>query len=115
MFIPVFTGVLGLGMILYWIVMLIGRQIPEIKTEPARIGTHILAELITGILLIVAALVMLFAGSFGRPLFLFATGMLAYTLIASPGYFVHKKQWMWVLAFRVIFVLTIYSIFLYLS
>jgi len=112
LFVSWFCGILGTGIIMFWIIMLLIGQIQERKTEPLRLVFHILAEIITGIVLILSALSLIVIGTIVKPLFFFSMGMLIYTLLASPGYFAHKRKWIIVALFFFIFLTTLLCIYI---
>ena len=110
----IFAIVVGLGMIGQWTASFIKRQIPELKTEPIRIWFHIVAEMTTAVCLIGAGTGLFIQSNWSIPLYLVASGMLFYTAIVSPGYFVQKGQWGWLVMFGVVIVLGMFSLFLVL-
>ena len=55
-FAAVFAIIVGLGMIGQWAMSYFSKQIPELKTEPVRIGFHLAAEMSTAICLICSGL-----------------------------------------------------------
>lgn len=101
-------------MIGQWAASFISKQIPELKTEPIRIGFHLAAELTTAISLIISGVGLLSVQTWSVPLYLVASGMLFYTAIVSPGYFAQKGEWGWLLMFGVILILGIACIFIVL-
>ena len=109
-FLAIFAIVVGVGMIGQWAVSYFSRQIPELKTEPIRIGFHLAGEFITVFALIAGGVGLLGGWTWGVPAYLVATGMLLYTAIVSPGYFAQKGQWGWLLMFGVIIVLALVSV-----
>jgi len=94
-FAAIFSIVVGAGMVGQWTVSYISKQIPELKTEPIRIGFHIAAEMATAVLLIVGGIGLLVQSKWSVDIFLLSMGMLFYTAIVSPGYFAQKGQWAW--------------------
>jgi len=106
----VFAILVGVGMIGQWTASFIGKKIPELKTEPIRIGFHLAAELITALCLILSGIGLLITKTWSIPLFLVASGMLLYTAIVSPGYFAQKGQWGWLVMFVTLIILDIISI-----
>ena len=94
-----FSLLVGLGMIGQWAASYFSKQIPELKTEPIRIAFHILAEVVTALVLIVSGVALLMNASWGRDIFLISIGMLFSTSIVSPGYFAQKGQWAWLAMF----------------
>jgi hypothetical protein len=113
-FAAVFSIVVGVGMIVQWAMSYLSKQIPELKTEPIRIGFHLAGEMITAVCLIISGVGLLLSAGWGVSLFLVSVGMLFYTAIVSPGYFAQKGQWAWLVMFGTIIVLGIVSVFLVL-
>lgn len=106
----VFAIIVGASMIGQWIASFVGRKIPELETEPIRIGFHVGAEMVTATCLIISGIGLLALQAWSIPLYLVASGMLFYTSIVSPGYFAQRGQWGWLVMFGIITVLNILSI-----
>jgi len=87
-----FAIVAGVAMVAQWAMFLATGSVPELKTEPVRIGFHIAGELLTALLLIISGGGALGSCRWARPLLLVALGMLAYTSIVSPGYFAQRGE-----------------------
>ncbi len=104
--------VVGTGMIGQWIMFLATGQVPELKTEPLRIRFHLAAEFTTALALLVGGTGLLTGQLWGRWFYLLAMGMLLYTVIVSPGYFAHKREWAFVGMFAILFLLALVSIIL---
>jgi len=102
----------GTGMIGQWILSYVKEQIPELQSEPIRIWFHIAGEMVTAVSLISSGFGLLAGSSWAPQLYLIAIGMLFYTSIVSPGYFAHKGQWIWVVIFGILILISIASIFL---
>jgi NADH:ubiquinone oxidoreductase subunit 2 (subunit N) len=100
------VGVLMLGQ---WSFFLAAGQVPELQTEPFRIGFHLLGEGITAISLIVSGVALLRRASWARDTAFASLGMLTYTVLVSPGYFAQLGQWPLVGMFGVLLVLTLVS------
>ena len=111
-FASVYALIVGFGMIGQWGFSYASKQIPELETEPFRIGFHLAGEMATAVALIAAGLSLLTEQSWGRPTYLAAMGMLLYTVIVSPGYFAQKRQWPMVGVFAVLLILTLICIVL---
>lgn len=109
-----FSIIVGGGMIAQWTMSYLSHQIPELKTEPIRIGFHLAAELATALCLIVSGIALLVGAGWAIPCFLVAAGMLFYTSIVSPGYFAQGGQWGWLGMFSAIIILTVISLILVL-
>jgi len=104
-FVTWFFLVVAVMMVIQWGFFLAIGAVPELETEPYRIGFHLAAEFATAVSLFTGGLGLLRGKSWGRPFGLFAAGMLAYTSIVSPGYFAQLGQWQLVLMFAVLLAL----------
>lgn len=102
-----FQVLVGTGMIGIWILNFLGGEIPELQSEPWSISMHILAEVVTAILLLISGLSILLKGHKMSALYYIAFGALIYTLIASPGYFAQLSNWVAVALFLAMLVITI--------
>jgi hypothetical protein len=91
---PAWYGiVVGILMIAQWTLSIISGSVPELQTEPWRIGFHLAAEFSTAIILIVGGIAVLRSVAWGRTALLIGLGMVIYSEIVSPGYFVQLGQW----------------------
>jgi hypothetical protein len=106
----IFALVVGLGMLAQWGVSAMRGQIPELKTEPIRIAFHLAAEFTTAIALLAGGLGLLLNTNWAADLYLVGAGMLMYTAIVSPGYFVHQGKKGWIIVFGILLVLDVLSI-----
>ena len=66
----VFALVVGVGMIGQWTASYLSRQIPELKTEPIRIGFHLVGEMVTAVTLIAAGIGLLIGAPWAVTVFL---------------------------------------------
>ncbi len=103
----IYSILVGLSIILMWIMFYVTGSIPELESEPARIVMHITAEFITAIALITCGWGLLTLKKWGYQLYLPATGALIYTLVQSPGYFLHTGETALVLMFAVMLLATL--------
>ena len=110
----VFTLVMGSAMLGLWFVLYTQKQIPELVTEPVRIGFHIAAEMITAILLVLSGIALLMGWQIATWLYPLSTGMLFYTAIVSPGYYAQKGQWGFVWMFLIILLLAFANLTIFL-
>ncbi|GAB4289381.1 MAG: hypothetical protein Kow0067_15290 [Coriobacteriia bacterium] len=94
-----FAVLMGVGMIGMWTMFFIAGDVPELEAEPIRLGFHLVAEGSTAVMLIVAGIGVARRAVWARGTYLFAAGLLAYTLIVSPGYFGQQGQWGFVAMF----------------
>jgi hypothetical protein len=97
-----FGIVIGLLITGQWAFFLRAGAIPELQTEPIRLGFHLAAEFVTALALIVSGVATLRADPWGRSGLLVALGMLLYTVIVSPGYFAQRGEWPLVAMFGVL-------------
>ena len=110
----VYALFVGLGMIGQWTFFYLQKQIPELVTEPIRIGFHLAGELITAILLILSGTGLLLGWGAVARLYPLSIGMLFYTAIVSPGYFAQKGEWGFVWMFAGILSLGLISLIILL-
>lgn len=107
----------GILMIAQWVFFLLSGQVPELESEPLRIGFHLAAELVTALALMAAGAGLLreadkdvHNAQRARSWSLVALGMLIYTLIQSPGYFAQLQLWVLVGMFAVLLILALVSL-----
>ena len=81
---------IGLSMIGLWLMLWLTGEIPELSTEPIRIGMHLAAEFSTAVLLLVGGITLLKGYESSINIFQISMGMLIYTLIQSPGYYAQQ-------------------------
>ncbi len=103
----VFALLVGAGMVAQWTLSLVGGGVAEVETRPVELGFHLAAEGTTALLLVVAGLGLLRRAGWAWWLYCVATGMLLYTAIVSPGYFVQEGQPAYLALFVVILALAL--------
>jgi len=103
----VYSIIVGVSMIGMWTVFYLTSGIPEINTEPAKITMHLIAEFITAIALILGGLGLISNRKWGFQTYLLSMGMLMYTLIVSPGYYIQSSEFIFVAMFAVFIILAI--------
>ncbi|MEW6011320.1 hypothetical protein HYG87_06830 [Methanobacterium alkalithermotolerans] len=111
--IAIYSIFIGSLMIVMWAFFLLSGMVPEFTTRPAEIVLHLIAEFSTAILLTIAGISLLYKKRSGYNLNLIGLGMLIYTLILSPGYYIQKGEWFMVGLFALLLILSI--IFLIIS
>jgi len=99
--------IVGVMMIAQWTGFIIMGRVEELESEPTRIAFHLAAELGTAIALIIGSIGLAKRLGWGYPAFLVSQGMLAYTIIISPGYFAQDGELLFVGMFAVLWVMTI--------
>ena len=102
----IYAIVVGVLMFGQWAMFIATGNVPELQTEPIRIAFHLAGEFTTAALLVVGGVGLLAVKKWGYHVFLLALGMLLYTIIVSPGYFGQLGQWVFVVMFAVLVVLT---------
>ncbi len=88
-----FFVVVAVLMVGQWGLFLAVGAVPELRTEPLRIGFHLAAEFATAACLLAGGLGLLRGKTWAKAIGLLAAGMLAYTCLVSPGYFAQLGQW----------------------
>ncbi len=100
----IFMGVSMIGM---WTFFYVTGGIPEINTEPAEITMHLIAEFTTAITLILGGFGLILNQKWGFQTYLLSMGMLMYTLIVSPGYYLQSGESLFVSMFAVFIILAL--------
>lgn len=103
----IYSIVIGIFIIGMWIMFYFIWTIPELATEPARILLHITAELITAVALIIGGWGLLTHRAWGYQIYMLSTGALLYTMIQSPGYFLHTGETGLVVMFAALIIIVI--------
>lgn len=103
----VYSIIVGIAMIAMWAVLWGVGEIPEMMTRPWEITMHLTAEFTTAALLVVSGLGLLAGYRWANRINVFASGMLVYTLIQSPGYYLQHDATIFVLIFAVCFLVTV--------
>lgn len=85
---PIFSIFVGISMVALWTMLLGTNQVPELKPSPFTTITHISAETLTGIFLIIAGYGLLKRFYWANNLFLVASGMLMYATVQAVGYYI---------------------------
>lgn len=102
----------GIAMPAWWVVALTRGLVPEVAEGRRDIWFHIGAEMLTGVMLIaggIATAVSPEAGWSGM-LSTFGWGLLVYTLIQSPGYYVDRGERQMVAMFGMIWLFVVPAI-----
>lgn len=102
-----YSLLVGVMMAAMWSVFAVTDQIPEIETNPKEIAFHLAAEFLTAFALISGGLGLVLRRRWGFEVNLVALGMLAYTVVASPGYYAQTGDYVFVSTFAVLMVLTL--------
>jgi len=103
---------IGAGMLSFWALAIATRRVPEIEAGGIEIWFHIVAETVTGVVLIAGGAAVLNDGDslFAIVLSSLSLGMLTYTLIVSPGYYVERRNLPLIVVFGGFWIATIPAI-----
>ncbi|GAB4114833.1 MAG: hypothetical protein Kow00103_09170 [Candidatus Caldatribacteriota bacterium] len=105
-----YSILVGLSIIGIWLMLYFSFSIPEIANEPRRIIMHIVAEITTGITLIIGGYGLWKNTKWGDKLFFISQGMLIYTLIASLGYYAQSGEYIMVIIFGFLLLCSLFLI-----
>lgn len=103
-----YAVVVGLLMAGWWTLDLRGGALDRPDRTRAELGLHLAAEFLTAALLVLGGAMLLTTGSAGVALV--ALGMLLYTVIQSPGYFLARQEREPAVMFAALIVATIIAI-----
>ncbi len=103
---------IGALMAATWIFFLAAGQVPELQTRPVEIVLHLVAEFATGAMLVASGIAALRRSRTGNLALIAALGMLLYTLIVSPGYYLQRQEWPFVAMFGVLLVISVVALVL---
>lgn len=103
----IYSFIIGISMIAMWSTFLLSGQVPELQTEPARIFMHLVAEYTTAFVLIIGGYGLLAKKGWSIRFHQFSLGMLMYTLIVSPGYYLQLGDMAMVGMFVTMLILTL--------
>ncbi len=106
----VFSIAVGFLMVVQWAFFILTGNVPEFSINPIEISFHIAVEMLTAAALITGGVSLLRSGDSARFVYLIAQGMLIYAVINSSGYFAQRGEWVFVLMFAVLLVLSVFSI-----
>lgn len=102
-----FAIVVGMFMTGFWLLLYLTGGIPELRTAPIEIGYHLLAELLTAVLLVTAGFGLLRGPQWVARLYPVALGMLLYTVINSAGYYAQRGDFVVVAMFTGLTIVTL--------
>lgn len=83
------------------------RQIPEFESSPPEVSFHLAAEMTTSFALVLGGAAIAIRKQLGYPVNMVGLGMLAYTVIVSPGYYAESGEFAFVVMFGVLMLLTL--------
>lgn len=100
----VYSILIGVLIIGFWIMLLGTDNVPELETEPISIYFHLVVEFLMGVLLLISGVALLKNWIWGKSMFILANGLLIYSVINSAGYFANTNEWAMVVMFFVILI-----------
>ena len=103
----VYSFAVSLAIMGFWLTALYQSRIPEIETAPVSLIYHLVAELLTALLLFISGLALLQRSSWGVRMHAVSLGMVLYTTIVSAGYFAQLEEWLFTGIFLGITFLTV--------
>ncbi|MEE9377554.1 MAG: hypothetical protein V3V33_05915 [Candidatus Lokiarchaeia archaeon] len=89
----IYIILIGVAMLCMWLLLLLKREVPDLKTKPTQIFFHLIAEFLTSIMLIIGGLGYLMNQPWGVALFFIAVGMVIYSTINAAGFYGQLKDW----------------------
>jgi len=99
--------VVGALMGAWWAIDLSGGALDRPDRSRAEMELHLAAEFLTALALVASGIALLAAGDAAVPFAAAACGMLLYTVIVSPGYFMARREYAPAALFAVLAVLTV--------
>ncbi|HSG79774.1 MAG TPA: hypothetical protein VLD62_09360 [Acidimicrobiia bacterium] len=100
---------IGVGALMgaWWAIDLSGGALDRPDRSRTEMELHLAAEFLTALALVVSGITLLAVGDSAAPFVAAALGMLLYTLIVSPGYFMARHRYAPATLFAVLAGLTI--------
>ncbi|MFW9821994.1 MAG: hypothetical protein ACFFE4_03620 [Candidatus Thorarchaeota archaeon] len=89
----IYIIIIGIAMLCMWVFLLGKREVPELSTKPTQIYFHLIAELLTSILLITGGIGLIMSQPWGFALFFISIGMAIYSTINAAGFYGQLKDW----------------------
>ena len=89
--VSVYSITMGVLIIVFWSVVWANGSVPDMLTKPWEIAMHLSAEFTTAGLLLVSGFGLLFGARWALRVNVFASGMLVYSLIQTPGYYLQRN------------------------
>ncbi len=102
-----YTIIIGITMLGMWFLLLIKREVPDLKTKPTQIFFHLVAEFLTAVMLIIGGIGFIMNQPWGMAIFFIAIGMVIYSTINAAGFYGQLKDWP---MFIILIVFTIFSL-----
>jgi len=100
-----FCILVGISMVALWTMLLVTNLVPELIPTPYTTITHISAETLTGICLIISGIGLLRGSAWANRFFLFASGLLTYAAVQATGYYIDHPAPVFVILFVILVVI----------
>ena len=94
-----FCILVGISMVALWTMLLVTNQVAELIPTPFTTITHISAETLTGICLIISGIGLFRGSTWANRFFLFASGLLVYAAVQATGYYIDHPGPIFVILF----------------
>lgn len=98
---------MGMVMLAAWLVVWAFGAVADMMSRPWEIAMHMTAEFTTAGLLVASGIGLLAKARWALRVNVFASGMLVYSLIQSPGYYLQRNATLAVVLFTVAFLVTV--------
>lgn len=99
----IYSILTGLSMLGMWAVLLGTGQVPELAVIPFETVFSVLADCVTGLMLIIGGYGLYLGRGWGPRAFLVSQGALFYSLMIAIGYYGQKGESIYLVMFAVIF------------
>jgi len=109
-FVKISSISIGALMLMQWLFFLATGNVPELETAPVSISFHLAIEFMTALALILTGILLHESKRDKWILSAFAQGMLAYTVVNSPGYFAQNGEYVLVVMFAILLAISIINL-----
>ena len=109
-FVKISSISIGALMLMQWLFFLATGNVPELETAPVSISFHLAIEFMTALALILTGILLRASKREIWILAAFAQGMLAYTVVNSPGYFAQNGEYALVVMFAALLAISIFNL-----
>ena len=105
--VSVYSITMGALIVAFWSVLWASGAVPDLLSRPWEIAMHLTAEFTTAGLLLVSGFGLWFGARWALRVNVFASGMLVYSLIQTPGYYLQRNAMIFVVMLAVSFLITV--------
>jgi hypothetical protein len=82
-----YSVLMGIGIVGFWVVALVGGEVPEVESELTRVLFHVFSEFLMGGVLIAAGIGLLLGRGWGSRAFVLGMGFAIYSVLNAAGYY----------------------------